>query len=67
MMLDSDDANAARFEQTYARKLADLRRDNNRKGSEQWTVMHSAGDAFKPDMKYRIPLLRSSQLDTLLI
>jgi hypothetical protein len=67
MMLDSDDANAQRFEQTYARKLADLRRENNRKGSERWTVMRSAGDAFKPDMKFRIPLLRSSQLDTLLI
>jgi hypothetical protein len=67
MMLDTDDANATRFEATYARKLADLRRDNNRKGSERHTVMRSAADAFSPDMKSRIPLLRSSQLDALLI
>jgi hypothetical protein len=67
MMLDTDDANSARFEAAYARKLADLRRDNNRKGSERWTVMRSAADAFKPDFKFRIPLLRSTQLETLLI
>lgn len=67
LMLDTDDANSARFEAVYARKLADLRRDNNRKGSDRWTVMRSAADAFSPDMKSRIPLLRSTQLDVLLI
>lgn len=67
MLLDTDDANIARFEQVYARKMGDLRRDNNRKGSTRQTVMRSAADAFRGDQKFRIPLLRSTQLETLFL
>jgi hypothetical protein len=67
LLLDTDDANTARFEQAYIRKLADLRRANNRKGASRQTVMRSAADAPLANQSFRIPLLRSTQLETLLL
>lgn len=67
LMIDTDPTNAQLYLQAFNAKLSDLVRDNNRKNSTRQTVMRSAADAFKPDFQFRIPLLRSTQLETLLI
>lgn len=67
LLLDTDPQNAQAFAAVYNNKRMALRRENNRKASTRQTVMRSAADVFKPDFQFRIPLLRSTQLETLLI
>ena len=67
LLLDTDPTNAQAFGQTYARKLSTLRRENNRKGASRRSVMRPIADVFQPNVTSRIPLLRATQLETLLI
>lgn len=67
LLIDQDDANAQRFAQTFASKLQGLKRDAHRKVSGRQSVMRSAADVFKPNIRSRIPILRATQLETLLI
>jgi len=67
LMMDTDVQNSEMFRMSYERKLADLRRDNNRKGYSRRTVMRSAADTFKPGIRSRVPLLRAAQLETFLL
>jgi hypothetical protein len=67
LLLDTDPNNAQAFGQRYERKLASIRRENNRKASTRRSVMRSSADIFQPNITSRIPLLRSTQLETLLI
>lgn len=66
LMLDQDGQNTANFAQTAASKLAQLKRDAHRKVSTRQSVMRSAADVLRPNVASRIPLLRSTQLETLL-
>jgi hypothetical protein len=67
MLLDTDDANAQRFAGVYQSKLRDLRRANNRKVAGEHTIARSAGDVIRPDARSRIPLLRSTQLESFVL
>jgi hypothetical protein len=67
LMLDTDPQNAQRFAAVFQGKMNDLRRENNRKVNDRRTVMRSAADTFQPNVTSRIPLLRATQLETLLI
>ncbi len=67
LLLDTDPNNAQAFGQRYERKLASIRRENNRKASTRRSVMRSVADVFQPNITSRIPLLRATQLETLLI
>lgn len=67
LLIDQDDANSQRFAQTFASKLTSLKRDAHRKVSGRQTVMRSAADVFIPNVRTRIPLLRATQLETLLV
>jgi hypothetical protein len=67
LVLDTDDANSQRVAAVYASKLRDLVRDNNRLSSGDHLVARSAADVFTPNPTSRIPLLRSTQLEVLLI
>ena len=67
LLLDTDPNNAQAFGQRYERKLASIRRENNRKASTRRSVMRSSADIFQPNITSRIPLLRATQLETLLI
>lgn len=67
LVLDTDDANSQRVAQVYASKLAGLVRDNNRVSAGEHLVARSAADVFTPNPSTRIPLLRATQLETLLI
>lgn len=66
LLLDTDDANAQRFAGVYMSKLGDLRRKNNRKMTQQ-TILRSIADVEPAGHRSRIPLLRNTQLETLLI
>lgn len=66
LLLDTDDANSQRMGQVYMTKLKDLRRANNRKVAARQTVARSMGDVAPSSSNTRVPLLRSTQLDTLL-
>ena len=67
MMLDTDPQNAQAFAAVFESKLGDLRRENNRKVSGNQTVAVSAADAFPSTGTTRVPLLRSTQLENLLV
>lgn len=67
LLLDTDDANASRLATVFAGKLGNLRRANNRKTSGQHTVFRSAADVLSPGLDSRIPLLRATSLEGLLI
>lgn len=66
LMMDTDEANSARFMAVYQEKLKDLRRDNNRKNSERRTIIRSAGDYLSTGIRVRVPMLRAAQLETFL-
>lgn len=66
LMLDADHPSTQMFAQTFNSKLMDLRRSNNRSTNER-AVLRSAADVFPPSQTNRIPLLRASQLEVLLI
>jgi hypothetical protein len=66
LLLDTDPQNAQAFGARYEKKLASLRRENNRKASSRRTVLRSAADVFVPAVQSRIPLLRSTSLEVLL-
>jgi len=66
MLLDTDANNMQTMAAVYATKLKDLRRDNNRKVGSTQTKMISAADLFQPNVVSRIPILRSTQLESLL-
>lgn len=66
LLLDTDQNNMQAFAAVYASKLKDLRRQNNRKVGSNRTVMVSAADIFQPNASTRTPLLRSTQLESLL-
>lgn len=66
LTLDTDDANSQRMLAMYMKKLAGLRRKNNRKVSGRQTVARSAADLFFNSPVGRVPLLRASQLDNFL-
>lgn len=67
LLLDTDDANAERFGKVAVAKLQQLKRDEYRKVSGRQTVMRSAADVHVPNVRSRIPLLRATQLETLLL
>ena len=67
LLLDTDVQNAQAFGTRYQAKLISLRRENNRKNATRQTVMRSVADLFTPNVTSRIPLLRATQLETLLI
>jgi hypothetical protein len=67
LLLDTDPNNAQAFGQRYQRKLSSIRRENNRKAASRRSVMRSVADIFQPNITSRIPLLRATQLETLLI
>lgn len=58
LMMDTDDPNAARFSMVYQQKLADLRRENNRKTSTRQLTMRSGAHW----VTQRIPMTRTQQL-----
>lgn len=67
LLLDTDAQNAQAFGTRYQAKLQQLVRENNRKHGGSHLVMRSAADIFQPNVTSRIPLLRATQLETLLI
>jgi hypothetical protein len=66
-LLDTDATNTQMLAAVYASKLKDLRRKNNRKTSGAFTVARPASQVFQPNVATRIPLLRATQLETLLV
>ena len=66
LTLDTDDENSQRMLAMYMGKLADLRRENNRKVSGRQTVARSAADVFAGQSAGRVPLLRATQLGNFL-
>lgn len=66
LLLDTDAKNAQQFAQTFASKLKGLKRMAHREVSAKQSVMRSASDVFIPNVRSRIPLLRATQLETLL-
>jgi hypothetical protein len=66
LTLDTDEANAQRMLAMYMGKLAQLRRENNRKVSGRQTVARSAADIFFGNSVGRVPLLRATSLDSFL-
>lgn len=66
LTLDTDDANSQRMLAMYMSKLADLRRENNRKVSGRQTVARSMADVSQEGPLGRVPLLRASQLGNFL-
>ncbi len=66
LLLDTDPNNMQAVAGVYGSKLKDLRRDNNRKVGSSQTKMISAADLFQPNIVSRIPILRSTQLESLL-
>ncbi len=67
LLLDTDPNNTAAVGGVYAAKLKGLVRDAHRKGSSRRTIARSASDVFQPNIVSRIPILRSTQLENLLI
>ncbi len=65
LLIDQNSANAQMFGQTFASKMSQLKRDAHRKVSDGHSVMRSVADEYKPNIRSRIPLLRSTQLETL--
>jgi len=66
LLLDTDPNNTQAMAAVYGSKLKDLRRQNNRNLGNKQTVMVSAADFFQPSVTSRIPILRSTQLESLL-
>lgn len=66
LLIDQDPQNAQYFGQTFASKMSQLKRDAHRKVGNRQSVMRSAADVFVPNVRSRIPLLRATQLETLL-
>lgn len=66
LTLDTDDANSQRMLAMYMGKMAQLRRENNRKVSGRQTVARSAADVFQGASVGRVPLLRAASLDAFL-
>ena len=67
LLLDTDPNNTSAVGGVYAAKLKGLVRDAHRKGSSRRTIVRSAADVFQPNIVSRIPILRSTQLENLLI
>lgn len=67
LLMDTDGNNTQFYVGAASEKLRDLRRENNRRLSTTQTVIRSAADVFTPNVTSRIPLLRATQLETLLI
>jgi hypothetical protein len=65
LLLDTDQANVQMFNQAFAVKIRDLRRDNNR-FTNQRMLLRSAADVRPQTVTSRLPLLRSTQLEVLL-
>lgn len=66
LILDTDPNNMQAMSGIFQNKLKDLRRQNNRQVGASQTVLISAADLFQPTVASRIPLLRSTQLESLL-
>jgi len=66
LLLDTDPNNTQAMAAVYGSKLKDLRRQNNRNIGNHQTRMIAAADLFQPNVISRIPLLRSTQLESLL-
>lgn len=66
MLLDTDPNNMQAMAAVYNAKLTDLRRENNRKVGSTQTIAIAAADLYQPNVISRIPLLRSTQLESLL-
>ncbi len=66
LILDTDPNNMQAAAGVYGSKLKDLRRQNNRKVGASQTKAISAADLFQPNVISRIPILRSTQLESLL-
>jgi hypothetical protein len=67
LTLDTDDANSQRMLAMYMGKMAQLRRENNRKVSGRQTVARSAADVYVETEGTRVPLLRATQLQNFLL
>jgi hypothetical protein len=66
LVLDTDPNNMQAMTQIYVGKLRGLVRENNRQVGASQTVMVSSADHFQGSTISRIPLLRSTQLESLL-
>lgn len=66
LLLDTDPNNTQAITQVFQGKMSDLLRDQFRKTSTRRTIMQSAADVFQSYPSLRTPLLRSTQLETLL-
>ena len=66
LTLDTDESNSQRMLAMYMGKMAQLRRENNRKVSGRQTVARSAADVFFGNAVGRVPLLRATSLDAFL-
>lgn len=67
LLLDTDAQNAQVFNAIADKKMQSLRKKNNRNLDGHHTVMTHATDAFNPDQRHRIPLLRATQLNSLIL
>jgi hypothetical protein len=67
LLLDTDIDNQQAVQAIATQKIASMVRENNRKYGGRTTVMRSASDVFKGDVHHRIPQLRVTQLDNLLL
>ena len=66
MILDTDPNNMQAMNSVYGNKLQALVRENNRKIGSRQSAMVSAADLFQGTTTSRIPLLRATQLESLL-
>ncbi len=67
LLLDTDPENRDAMERVAQAKLKRLVRTNNRLASTDHVTARSAADVYLPNPQTRIPLLRATQLETLLI
>lgn len=67
LVLDTDEANSQRVAGVYKAKLKALIRDNNRNSSGHHLVARSAADVAAMNNNIRVPMLRTAQLESLLI
>jgi len=67
LLLDTDPTNAQAVSAVFESKLADLRRENNRKVSTRTTVLRSAADARVPQNSIQGPVTRIASLEGYLL
>lgn len=66
LLLDTDGTATQMMAAVYASKLKALRRENNRKVNNEFTIARPVNQVYQPASTSRVPLLRATQLETLL-